>query len=76
MEWGYVLQLHRIQVRNKCQKLDLGAVWQVRRSLRWIDPNHLDGIQYVELIDRLPDLKETLPDWYSERERQRSVRLV
>jgi hypothetical protein len=60
------LRSQKIQVLNKCEKLPLGAVWQVRRCLRWIDPNHLAGIGYIELIDKLPDVKETSPDWYKE----------
>ena len=63
-----------IQVRNKCKKLPLGAVRQVRRGLSWIDPNHLEGIQYVELIDRLPDVQERSPNWYRElRKKDRGI---
>ena len=61
-------------MKNKCKKLPLGAVWQVRRGLRWIDPNHLEGIQYVELIDRLPDVQERSPNWYKEsRKTERGI---
>jgi len=63
---GLLLVSQKIQVRNKCSKLPLGAVWQVRRSLRWINPDHLTGIRYVELIDKLPDVEPTSPDWYKE----------
>jgi len=38
----------------------------VRRSLRWIDPKDLAGIEYVELIDKLPEVKATSPDWYKQ----------
>jgi hypothetical protein len=34
--------------------------------LRWIDPNHLAGIGYVELIDKLPDVEEASPEWYKD----------
>jgi hypothetical protein len=52
----------------------MGAIWQVRRSLRWINPTDLEGIQYIELIDRLPDVHEGLPDWYKEvRKKNRGV---
>ena len=52
----------------------MGAVWQVRRCLRWIDPHHLAGLGYIELIDKLPEIKETSPDWYKQaREIERGV---
>jgi hypothetical protein len=71
---GSLFQSQRIKVRNKCKKLPLGAVWQVRRSLGWIDPNDLAGIRYIELIDKLPDVKEKAPDWYKEvRENNRGI---
>jgi len=71
---GSSLQSQRIKVLNKCEKLPLGAVWQVRRCLRWIDPNHLAGIGYIELIDKLPDVKDTSADWYQEaRKTERGI---
>jgi len=55
-----------IKVLNKCDNLPLGVVWKVRRCLRWIDPNHLAGLSDIQLIDRLPDIRDTSAEWYKE----------
>lgn len=44
-----------MQVKSYATDSPLGLEWQVRRSLRLIDPVHLEGIEGVYIQDELPD---------------------
>jgi hypothetical protein len=60
------LDSEKVLILNRCKKLPLGAIWHVRHCLHWINPNHLTGIQYIELIDKLPAVSQASPEWYKE----------
>ena len=56
----------RLAIRNECSDPPRGMLWQVRKSLRWIDPRDLKGISLVRLIDELPEVKNHHAGWYKE----------
>lgn len=43
-----------MRVTNRCSKPPFGLEWQVRRSLRWLDRSHLEGLAEIRLEDELP----------------------
>ena len=47
------------QAEPLCVKLDLvkpplGLMWHLRRSLKWIDPDHFQGLDFIWLMDDIP----------------------
>lgn len=44
-----------MKIRNDCPKPPSGLLWQLRRSLSWIGPPDLDGIDFIWLI---PEISE------------------
>jgi hypothetical protein len=53
-----------VKIENACGKLPLGALWHVRRSLRWIDPADIAGVGFIELQNRMPKATAEAPDWH------------
>jgi len=56
---------NQVEIINTCTKPPLGLVWQVRRSLRWIDAQDLNGLSYVQIADQLPEIgpEDDAADW-------------
>ncbi len=52
-----------MQIYSLCTKPPKGLVWQVRRSLRWFEADHLDGLELILLVDQAPPLTDDLPEW-------------
>lgn len=48
-----------MQIINTSTRPPLGLEWQIRRSLRWIEESHLQGLAYVQIADELPEEEET-----------------
>jgi len=40
-----------VEIKNSCVSPPYGVLCQVRRSLRWIDPTHLEGLAFIHLMD-------------------------
>lgn len=53
----------QIQIINTCTDPPMGLEWQVRRSLRWIEKSHLNGLSYIRLEDTLPELDSRADEW-------------
>ncbi|HJQ24949.1 MAG TPA: hypothetical protein VKA60_13610 [Blastocatellia bacterium] len=51
-----------IQIINDCAHLPRGAIGQVRRSLTWVNPVDLDGVNFIRLWGDLPPLTEQSPN--------------
>jgi len=55
-----------VKIQNACGKLPLGAIWQVRRCLSWIDPADIAGVGFIELQNRIPEATAEAPDWHKD----------
>ena len=53
-----------MEIKNKCSKLPVGAIWHVRRSLSWIDSADIAGIGFIEFRLRIPEATADAPDWH------------
>jgi hypothetical protein len=53
-----------ISIQNNCTKLPSGAIWHLRQSLKWIYPVDLDGVDAIQLFERLPDPDTKSPNWH------------
>ena len=51
-------------VKNECQNSPFGLLNQVRRSLSWIDPLDMVGIESIVLMDEIEEPVQTSPDWH------------
>ena len=41
-------------------------MWHLKRSLKWIDQSHLEGLYCIRLLDELPVPTEESDEWYKE----------
>ncbi len=57
-------------IKNGSDKVPLGAVSHVRRSLGWISPIDIVGLGFIELRDRIEDADEGSPKWHREASEQ------
>jgi hypothetical protein len=51
-----------MEIINACKKAPLGAVWHLKRALRWIDRPDLEGLYGVVLYEDMPEVTEDTPD--------------
>jgi len=51
-------------VKNECKNSPHGLLKQVRRSLSWIHPLDLDGIEFIVLMDEIEEPSNTSADWH------------
>ena len=49
-----------VKLINKCVKPPWGIEWQVRRSLRWLDPSLLKGLGSIQIESEMPEAAEGL----------------
>lgn len=52
-----------VSIHNLCAEAPKGLVWQVRRSLRCLDLDHLEGLGMIILVDRASPLTEDSREW-------------
>ncbi len=50
-----------VEIINTASKLPRGALWQVRRSLAWMDHRDLDALSRIELVDKMPKPADSAP---------------
>jgi hypothetical protein len=55
---------------NHGGKLPIGSIWHVRRSLSWINPADLVGLEAVEFEYNLPDATGDAPEWHRKASEQ------
>src|SRR5882724_11676570 len=53
----------QVRVINASSSPPFAVEWQTYRALRFIRPDHVMGVGYIRLEDRLPELNEASPDW-------------
>lgn len=63
MRWGLGV-LYSLQIINQCSKPPSGAVWHLERSLRWIEPSHLEGLHVIRLVNNLSEPFNELDERY------------
>lgn len=51
-----------MKILNDCRHSPPGLVWQLRRSLSWIDQADLEGLYCVQLFDEMPDIDDETPE--------------
>jgi hypothetical protein len=53
-----------MEIINQCANPPTGALWHLRKSLKWIDQSHLDGVYCIRLLDQLPRPTEQSDEEY------------
>jgi hypothetical protein len=53
----------RKEKQNKCIWVPFGFLWQLERSLRWINQDDLRGLDFVTFEDEWPELVGPAPEW-------------
>jgi hypothetical protein len=54
----------QILIRSLDSELPWGTAWHVRRTLRWIHPADLVGIESIDLQTELPNATKDSPEWH------------
>src|SRR5438105_4280886 len=49
----------QVRIINTCTDPPPGLVWQIRRSLHWIEDVHLHDVAYIQVTDELPEVGTT-----------------
>ncbi|HEV8371449.1 MAG TPA: hypothetical protein VGQ39_26130 [Pyrinomonadaceae bacterium] len=60
-----------MEIRTRNAKLPWIILWQIRRSLKWLNEEHLVGISHIDLQEWLAPATQSSPKWHQQATEER-----
>jgi hypothetical protein len=57
-----------MRIKNDCVSLPRGTLWHIRQCLKWIHPLDLNGLEFIQLLGRMPQSVKGSPAWHKNAE--------